>query len=199
LAAREKPRCDWARGGALDLEYHDREWGVPVRDDRPLFEFLTLEGAQAGLSWSTVLRKRENYRAAFCGFEVGKVARFDRRKIERLLADPGIIRNRLKVESAVNNARLVLKIIDEFGNFSDYLWSFVDGRPIRHAWRSMREVPAETPESQAMSKEMRRRGFNFVGPTIMYAFMQAVGMVNDHLVQCFRYREVGALGRRMKR
>lgn len=181
-------RCAWAaKGGELDIAYHDREWGVPVRDDRLLFEFLTLEGAQAGLSWTTILKKRENYRAAFSNFDIAKVSRYDKRKIERLLADPGIVRNRLKVESTVNNARCALAIQKEVGSLVDYLWEFVGGHSIQNKRRTLRDIPTETPESRAMSKALRKLGFRFVGPTICYAFMQAVGMVNDHEVRCFRY------------
>jgi len=183
-------RCDWANGSLLGAAYHDAEWGVPSRDDRHLFELLVLEGAQAGLSWDIVLRKREGYRKAFRGFDPREVARFDRRTRERLLRDPGLVRNRLKIEAAVANARLVLEVADECGSFAAYLWNFVDGRPIRNAWKSTRQVPAETPLSRALSKDLARRGFRFVGPTICYAFMQAVGLVNDHVVRCFRHGEV---------
>ena len=180
-------RCAWVPEGDPDyVAYHDDEWGVPARDDRYLFEMLTLEGAQAGLSWSTVLRKREGYRKAFANFDAAKVARFSDAKVERLLADPGIIRNRLKVESTVNNARRVLELDD----LSDYLWSFVDGEPLVNRWRKIGEIPAETAESKAMSKDLKKRGFRFVGPTVCYAFMQGCGLVNDHTVDCFRYREV---------
>jgi DNA-3-methyladenine glycosylase I len=171
------------------IAYHDEEWGTPSCDDRHLFEMLILEGAQAGLSWSTILNKREGYRRAFAGFHPQKVARFDRRKRERLLADSGIVRNRLKVESAVANAKAVLAVQDETGSLADFLWRFVDGRPIQSRIETMRDVPAETAESRAMSRELKRRGFRFVGPTICYAFMQAVGMVNDHVVGCFRRAE----------
>jgi DNA-3-methyladenine glycosylase I len=164
---------------------------VPVHDDRTLFEFLVLEGAQAGLSWDTILRKRQNYRAAFANFQPTSVARFDQRRVERLLSDPGIVRNRLKIMSAVQNARAFIKVAGEFGSFDAYVWRFVDGKPKRNAWRSHKQVPAETAESSAMSKDLRKRGFNFVGSTICYAFMQAVGMVNDHLVECFRWGEIG--------
>jgi DNA-3-methyladenine glycosylase I len=173
--------------------YHDEEWGVPVHDDRILFEFLCLEGAQAGLSWETVLKKRANYRAAFAGFDPEAVAAFDHRALERLLRDPGLIRNRLKLESAVGNARALLRVREEFGAFHTYVWRFVDGKPVVNARRTMREIPAHTPLSDALSKDLRKRGFNFVGSTICYAFMQAVGMVNDHLVSCFRYRDVQRL------
>jgi DNA-3-methyladenine glycosylase I len=170
--------------------YHDEEWGVPVRDDVRLFEFLVLEGAQAGLSWRTILHRREGYRKAFAGFRPGMVARYGEREVARLLADPGIVRNRRKVEAAIGNARALLSIREERGPFSDFLWGFVDGKPVVNRWRTMAELPAITPESAAMSRELVRRGFRFVGPTICYALMQAVGMVNDHLVSCFRHREV---------
>ena len=183
-------RCSWAGDDPLYVEYHDREWGVPVRDDRKLFEFLLLEGAQAGLSWITILRKRENYRRAFDGFDPERVARYGEPKLEELLADPGIVRNRLKVRSAVTNAKVFLAVQEECGSFADFLWPFVDGEPTKNAWKSMAEVPATTPTSDALSKELKRRGFKFVGSTIMYAYMQAVGMVNDHVVGCPRYHEV---------
>lgn len=184
----EPKRCGWAeKGGPLDIAYHDTEWGVPVHDDRRLFEFLILEAAQAGLSWSIILKKRPNYRAAFADFDPARVARFDRRRIERLLADPGIVRNRLKVESAVSNARRFLEVQDEYGSFDRFVWSFVAGRPRRNRWRRLSEVPARSPESDALSKALKARGFRFVGSTICYAFMQATGMVNDHLVDCFRH------------
>ena len=180
-------RCEWAAGGdELMLAHHDEEWGVPSHDDRHLFELLTLEGAQAGLSWSTILRKREGYRRAFADFDPRVVAAFTSKDVERLLADPGIVRNRLKVESTVNNARRVL----ELDSLSDYIWSFVDGEPKVNRWRKLSELPAETAESKAMSKDLKKRGFRFVGPTVCYAFMQACGLVNDHTVDCFRYREV---------
>jgi DNA-3-methyladenine glycosylase I len=184
-----KERCGWAKND-LAIQYHDAEWGVAQHDDRKLFEFLILEGAQAGLSWDTVLRKRENYRAAFDSFDAEKIARYDAAKIESLLRNEGIIRNRLKIASAIGNARSFLKIRDEFGSFDAYIWNFVDGKPIVNSWKSLREVPAKTSVSDAMSKDLKKRGFNFVGSTIMYAFMQACGLVNDHLVSCFRYREV---------
>jgi DNA-3-methyladenine glycosylase I len=180
-------RCAWANGGPLEIEYHDTEWGVPSRDDRHLFEMLVLEGAQAGLSWSTILRKRESYRKAFAGFDPGKVARFDARRRAALMRDPGIVRNRLKIEATVVNARQVLAVQDEHGSLAAYLWQFVDGKPIRNAWRRMGQVPAETAESRAMSRALIGHGFRFVGPTICYAFMQATGMVNDHITTCFRY------------
>jgi DNA-3-methyladenine glycosylase I len=189
MAKQAKPRCDWgARPDELMMAYHDEEWGVPVHDDRKQFEFLTLESAQAGLSWSTVLRKRENYRKAFAEFDPEKVARFTDKRIERLLADPGIIRNRLKVTAAVTNARCFLKVRDEFGTFDSYIWRFVDGRPIQNRVARMKEMPATSKESDALSKDLKQRGFKFVGSTIMYAHMQAVGMVNDHLVTCFRHK-----------
>jgi DNA-3-methyladenine glycosylase I len=180
-------RCDWVPDAdPAYVAYHDDEWGVPSRDDRHLFEMLTLEGAQAGLSWSTILRKRKGYRKAFADFDAAKVARFSETKVERLLADPGIVRNRLKVESTVNNAKRVL----ELESLSDYLWSFVDGEPIVNRWKKLGEIPAETAESKAISKDLKKRGFRFVGPTVCYALMQATGMVNDHVVVCYRYREV---------
>lgn len=171
------------------LRYHDEEWGVPVHDDRRHFEFLILEGAQAGLSWRTVLHRREGYRRAFADFDPERVARFTPRRVEALLADPGIIRNRLKVESAVGNARAFLQVRDEFGSFSAYVWAFVDGRPVRNRWRRQEEVPATSPVSDALSRDLKRRGFRFVGSTIVYAHLQATGLVNDHLVGCFRHRE----------
>lgn len=180
-------RCGWAAGDPLLTAYHDTEWGVPAHDDRALFELLVLEGAQAGLSWITVLRKRPFYRAAFAGFDPEAVARFDARRRRRLLANPGLIRNRLKIESAVANARAVLAVHEAFGSFDAYVWRFVGGQPIRNAWRRPADVPAETRESRLMSKDMRIRGFSFVGPTICYAFMQAAGLVDDHLVTCFRH------------
>jgi DNA-3-methyladenine glycosylase I len=184
-------RCEWAQGlPPLYQSYHDEEWGVPSHDDRHLFEMLVLEGAQAGLSWSTILNKREHYRKVFLGFDPDRVARFGRRDIERLLRDPGIVRNRAKVEAAVLNARKALEAIEEFGTLDAYLWVFVRGGPIRNEWRALSEIPAETTESGAMSRDLKRRGLKFVGPTICYAFMQAVGMVNDHVVSCFRYRQV---------
>jgi DNA-3-methyladenine glycosylase I len=170
--------------------YHDREWGVPVRDDRKLFEFLILEGAQAGLSWETVLNKRENYRKAFNRFDPRRVARYSRKDVRRLLADGGIIRNRAKIYGAITNARKVLEVEQEFGSFARYIWQFVDGQPIRHRFRRLRELPSTTPESDRMSRDLRERGFKFAGPTICYAFMQAVGMVNDHTTGCFRYRQI---------
>ena len=184
-------RCPWPGNDPLYQAYHDREWGVPVHDDRLLFEFLTLEGAQAGLSWITILRKRPAYRVAFAGFDPDQVARFDAATVAELLANPGIVRNRLKVESTITNARAFLQVREEFGSFDAYQWRFVDGRPIQNAWRSLGDIPASTPVSDALSRDLKRRGFRFVGSTICYAHMQAVGMVNDHLVDCFRWRELG--------
>ena len=183
-------RCRWPRN-PLAVAYHDREWGVPVRSDRKLFEFLILEGAQAGLSWETILRKREAYRKAFDDFDPERVARYTAKKRERLMADPGIVRNRLKIDSAVTNAAAFLEARREFGSFDTYIWRFVDGEPRVNKVRASGDVPVSTPESDAMSKDLKRRGFRFVGTTICYAFMQATGMVNDHAVTCFRYREVG--------
>jgi DNA-3-methyladenine glycosylase I len=185
-------RCGWART-ELSIAYHDREWGVPLHDDRALFEFLILEGAQAGLSWETILKKRDRYRRAFDRFDARRVARYGRAKIRKLLADPGIIRNRLKVTAAIQNARAFLEVRKEFGSFDRYIWSFVGDKPIRNSFRAPKEVPARTAESEAMSKDLLRRGFKFVGPTICYAFMQAVGMVNDHTAGCFRRRELASL------
>ena len=188
----DKKRCAWVGGDSpLMLDYHDREWGVPVHDDIKHFEFLILEGAQAGLSWSTVLNKREAYRRAFSEFDPNKVARYTDKKIQALVADPGIVRNRMKIESAVKNARAFLAVQGEFGSFDAYCWRFVDGRPLLNTRKKTGEIPATSPESDAFSKDLKRRGFSFVGSTIIYAHMQAVGMVNDHLVRCFRYREVG--------
>ncbi len=189
----EKIRCEWCGTDPLYVAYHDEEWGVPEFDDRQLFAKLILDGAQAGLSWITILRKRENYWAAFDGFDPEKIARYDEQKIAELLQNPGIVRNRLKVQSAVQNAQGFLQIMEEHGSFSDYLWQFVDGRPIQNPWRTLADFPAETAESQAMSRGLKSYGFNFVGPTICYAFMQAVGMVNDHVVDCFRDAECRAL------
>jgi DNA-3-methyladenine glycosylase I len=179
-------RCGWAKT-PIEIDYHDREWGVPVHDDQKLFEFLVLEGAQAGLSWVTILKKREAYRKAFDQFEIAKVARYRPARVEKLLANPGIVRNRLKVEAAVINARCTLAAQQQFGSLDAYLWRFVDGRPMRNAWKSLKEIPSSTRQSDAMSKDLRGRGFKFVGSTICYAFMQAVGMVNDHAIDCFRY------------
>jgi DNA-3-methyladenine glycosylase I len=182
-------RCEWAKGD-LDVVYHDTEWGVPLHDDRTFFEYLILDGAQAGLSWSTILKKREGYRALFDGFDAKKVARYDAQKVEKLLLDARIIRNRLKVESAVVNAKAFLAVRAEFGSFDAYIWQFVGGKPIVNHWKTLREIPARTPESDAMSKDLKKRGFKFVGSTICYAFMQAAGMVNDHTVDCFRHGQV---------
>ena len=182
-------RCGWATG-ELSIRYHDEEWGVPVHDDRTFFEFLILEGAQAGLSWSTILNKRENYRRAFDNFEPERVARFDRRRIQKLLADPGIVRNKLKIASSVENAKAFLRVQKEFGSFDRYIWQFVGGKPRINHWKSFKQLPAKTSESDAMSKDLKKRGFNFVGSTICYAFMQATGMVNDHALDCFRYKEL---------
>jgi DNA-3-methyladenine glycosylase I len=182
-------RCAWARN-ELSIRYHDEEWGVPSHDDRVLFEFLILEGAQAGLSWDTILQKRENYRAAFDGFDPERIARYKPAKLMHLLANPGIVRNRLKIEAAVRNAQAFLQVKKDFGSFDRYIWGLIGGKPRINAWRSMKQVPAFTPESDAMSRDLRKRGFNFVGTTICYAFMQAVGMVNDHLTECFRYKDL---------
>jgi DNA-3-methyladenine glycosylase I len=181
-------RCGWAKND-LAIQYHDTEWGVPLHDDRGLFEFLILEGAQAGLSWDTILRKRENYRRAFDNFDPEKVARYTDKRIAKLLQDEGIIRNRLKIASAVSNAKAFLKVQKEFGSFDKYIWGFVDGKPIKNKWKEIGQVPAKTEVSDAISKDLKKRGFNFVGSTIIYAHMQATGMVNDHLVSCFRYKE----------
>lgn len=190
-------RCRWAEGVSLEyIEYHDKEWGVPVRDDRVQFEFLILEGAQAGLSWSTILNKREGYRKAFADFDAEKVARFTARRVEKLLEDPAIVRNRLKVNAAVTNARAFLQIQKEFGTFCDYIWSFVDGKPIQTKRKSDSDMQATSPESDALSKDLKKRGFKFVGSTIIYAHMQATGMVNDHVSTCFRYKPCKAMGRK---
>lgn len=183
-------RCEWATTD-LSIAYHDEEWGVPVHDDGTLFELLILEGAQAGLSWETILKKRENYRAAFDDFDPHVIAGYGQRKVNALLANPGIVRNKAKVAAAIQNAKAFLHVQNEFGSFDAYVWRFVGGEPIKNAWRSLRELPAETSESKAMSKDLRKRGFKFVGPTICYAFMQSVGMVNDHVVDCFRYDQIG--------
>jgi DNA-3-methyladenine glycosylase I len=185
-----KNRCPWAGNDPIYVKYHDNEWGVPLHDDRKLFEFLLLDGFQAGLSWITILKKRTNYRKAFDYFDARKIAVYDKDKIQRLLNNKGIIRNRLKIEAAVQNARSVLGILDEFDSFDDYIWQFTGGQTIRNAWQTIDQVPAWTNESNAMSKDLKQRGFKFVGPTICYAFMQAAGMVNDHLVDCFRYQQV---------
>jgi len=191
-------RCDWAGSDPAMVAYHDTEWGVPVHDDPTHFEFLVLEGAQAGLSWSTILKRRDGYRKAFAGFDAAKVARFTPARVEKLLADPGIIRNRAKVEATVRNARAFLEVQDEFGSFDAYIWGFVSGRPLVHRWHRTAQIPAVSPESEAFSKDLRRRGFGFVGPTVCYAHLQASGLVNDHLVGCFRYPQLtggGASGR----
>ena len=182
-------RCEWARTD-LSIAYHDREWGVPLHDDRRLFEFLILEGAQAGLSWETILKKRSAYRKAYDRFDPKKVARYDRRKVARLLSDEGIVRNRLKIGASIDNARAFLEVREEFGTFDAYLWELVGGKPKRNRWKKLAEIPARSPEGDALSKDLKARGFRFVGPTICYAFMQAVGRVNDHVVSCFRYREL---------
>ena len=184
-------RCHWAKN-ELAVRYHDKEWGVPLHDDQLLFEFLILEGAQAGLSWDTILKKREAYRKAFDGFDPRKVSRYNKRKVTELLGNPGIVRNRLKIESAIQNSRAFLRVQKEFGSFDAYVWQFVGGKPRQNSWRSSQHLPAHTFESDAMSKDLKRRGFNFVGSTICYAFMQAVGMVNDHAVECFRHAEVAS-------
>jgi len=189
-------RCGWLSADPLYVQYHDTEWGVPEWDDRALFEKLLLDGFQAGLSWITILRKRENFRRAFDGFQPAKIARYDRRKLDALMQDAGIVRNRAKIEGSVLNARGWLAIQEQHGSFSGFLWDFMDGRPKRNTWSGLREVPVETPESIAMSKALKKAGFTFVGPTIVYAFMQAVGMVNDHTTDCFRHREVNRLHRR---
>ena len=186
----EPYRCPWCGTDPVYVKYHDEEWGVPLRDDLALFEFLVLEGAQAGLSWSTILNRREGYRRAFEGFDPGRIARYGDEDVRRLLADEGIIRNRLKVHSAIRNARAFLDLQQQEGSFSGWIWSFVDNEPIQNEWRTLDEVPASTPLSEQISRELKRRGFNFVGPTIVYAHMQATGMVNDHLVDCFRWSEV---------
>jgi DNA-3-methyladenine glycosylase I len=187
----DQKRCLWVNvDNALLREYHDREWGVPVHDDRKHFEFLILEAAQAGLSWSIVLNKREGYRRAFSQFDPEKVARYTKARIDKLVADPGIIRNRLKIESAVTSARALLAVQEEFGSFDKYGWRFVDGKPRQNRWKSLGQIPATTPESDKFSRDLKQRGFSFVGPTVIYAYMQAVGMVNDHMVDCFRYRTI---------
>lgn len=183
-------RCGWCGTDPLYVQYHDEEWGTPLHDDRALFEFLCLEGAQAGLSWITILKKRDNYRRAFDNFDAAKIARYDEQKIETLLQDPGIVRNRLKVNGFVKNARAYLAIRDEFGTFDKYIWSFVGGKPKLNAWSHLKEIPAHTPESDAMSKDLKKRGMTFVGSTICYAYMQACGMVNDHEISCFRYKNL---------
>jgi len=187
----QENRCPWAGNDPLMIEYHDREWGVPLYEDDKLFELLILEGAQAGLSWSTVLKKRGNYRKALHKFDAQRIARYTEKDKKRLLADAGIIRNRLKIEAAISNAKCFLEVQKEFASFQQYIWQFVGGRPIKNKFQSLSDLPAQTKEAEAMSKDLKKRGFRFVGPTICYAFMQAVGMVNDHLADCFRYRQVG--------
>lgn len=187
MSMSDRRRCEWAGNDPLYLAYHDEEWGVPVHDDRRFFEMLCLEGAQAGLSWLTILRKRAHYRTAFDGFDPATIARYDEAKVAMLLTDPGIVRNRLKVEAFIRNARAFLEVQAEFGSFDAYIWRFVDGAPIVNRWRTLQELPTQTPESVAMSNDLKRRGFIFVGPTICYALMQACGLVNDHLVSCFRH------------
>jgi DNA-3-methyladenine glycosylase I len=191
-------RCEWCGSDPLYMAYHDEEWGVPSHDDRHLFELLLLEGAQAGLSWLTILKKRENYRKAFHAFDPQKIAAYSQRDIQRLLTDPGIVRNRLKIESAIKNAREVLDIIQEFGSFSSFLWRYVNNSPRQNAWKSLRELPGRTEQSDRMSSDLKKRGFNFVGSTICYAFMQSVGMVNDHIVSCFCYAEVKGMAQQRK-
>ena len=185
----KRTRCPWPKGDRY-IQYHDLEWGVPLHDDRALFESIVLDGAQAGLSWSTILNKRENYRAAFDNFDAEKVARYGKKKRDALLANAGIVRNRLKIDSAIDNAKAFLAVQEEFGTFDAYIWGFVGGKPIQNRWKEMSQVPARTPESDAMSNDLKRRGFRFVGSTICYAFMQAAGMVNDHIVACFRHKEL---------
>ena len=189
-------RCSWAGTDPVYVDYHDREWGVPMHDERTLFEMLILDGAQAGLSWITILKKRDNYRAAFDNFDAAKMARYSERKVQALLKNPGIVRNRLKVGAAIQNARMLLKLQEQEGSLAEYLWRYVDGKPVINAWRSIKEIPARTPLSDTISKDLSRRGFKFVGPTICYAFMQAMGMVNDHTIDCFRYRQLGGKRRR---
>ena len=186
----ERVRCPWPGMDPLYVRYHDEEWGVPVHDDRKLFEFLTLEGAQAGLSWITILRKRAAYARVFENFDAGRVASYGDADVERLLGDPGIVRNRAKIRSAIGNARAFLRVREEFGSFDAYMWRFVDGEPVVNAWTDLSQLPASTPLSETMSKDLKKRGFSFIGPTVCYAHMQAVGMVNDHLVTCFRYEEL---------
>jgi DNA-3-methyladenine glycosylase I len=189
----EKTRCGWAAGSDLDIRYHDEEWGVPRRDDLGQFEFLTLEAAQAGLSWKTILKKREGYRRCFAGFDPEQVARFTEQDVDRLMADASIVRNRRKIESAVRNARLFLDVAARHGSFSAWIWGFVDGRPVRNAWKSPRDIPAASPLSDAVSRELKRLGFSFMGSTIVYAHMQATGLINDHLITCFRYDQICAV------
>jgi DNA-3-methyladenine glycosylase I len=183
-------RCEWADRGELERSYHDNEWGVAIHDDRSLFEFLVLEGAQAGLSWSTILRKREGYRRSFDNFDARKISQYSENDVSRLLVNPGIIRNKLKINASITNARAFLQVQEQFGSFDQYIWQFVHGRPIQNSWAKMTDIPSNTPESGAMSRDLQKRGFKFVGTTICYAFMQAIGMVNDHVVGCFRYEEL---------
>ena len=192
-------RCSWAGSDPLYIDYHDREWGVPVHDERTLFEMLILDGAQAGLSWITILKKRDNYRAAFDNFNAHKIARYSERKVQSLLKDSGIVRNRLKIAAAIHNAKMLLRLREQEGSFDEYLWNYVDGRPVINAWRNIKEIPARTPLSDVISRDLSKRGFKFVGPTIIYAFMQAMGMVNDHTVDCFRYLDLGGKRRRQRR
>ncbi|MEQ8212037.1 MAG: DNA-3-methyladenine glycosylase I [Lacipirellulaceae bacterium] len=192
---KKQQRCPWCESSDLYLTYHDQEWGVPVYDDQRQFEFLTLESAQAGLSWSTILNKREGYRKAFAQFDVQKVARFTEKRIAKLLENPGIVRNKLKVNAAVTNARAFLEVQEEYEGFANYIWQFVDGKPIQNRWKTLKQVPATTKESDALSKDLRARGFKFVGSTIMYAHMQAAGLVNDHLVSCYRHKDCAKLAR----
>jgi DNA-3-methyladenine glycosylase I len=191
-------RCEWANRSELEQHYHDNEWGVAIHDDRSLFEFLVLEGAQAGLSWSTILRKREGYRKAFDNFDARKITQYSEHDVSRLLANPAIIRNRLKINATITNARAFLQVQEQFGSFDHYLWQFANGRPIQNSWERLADIPSSTPESEAMSKDLQKRGFKFVGTTICYAFMQAVGMVNDHVVDCFRYEELKSRGEKNK-
>lgn len=188
--AKKITRCEWSTGTQLEIDYHDKEWGVPLFDDRLLFEFLILEGAQAGLSWSTILNKREGYRKAFDNFDIKKVSRYKQIKIEKLLQNEQIIRNKLKVNSTVTNAKYFLDIQKEYGSFSDYIWGFVNHKPIQNKWKSLAEIPASTELSEKISKDLKKKGFKFIGPTIIYAFMQAIGMVNDHTTSCFRYKKL---------
>ena len=194
----DKKRCEWCGTDPLYVDYHDTEWGVPVHDDRLLFEMVVLDGAQAGLSWITILKKREAYRKAFDNFDPKKVARYTDKRIARLLENPGIVRNRLKVRSAIRNAGAFLAVVDEFGSFDHYIWQFVGGKPIQNRWRRLEDLPATSTESDTMSKDLKKRGFNFVGSTICYAFMQAAGMVNDHVVGCFRYNEIKKMAGRKR-
>ncbi len=190
-----KIRCEWCGCESLYIDYHDEEWGVPVHDDRLLFEFLSLEGAQAGLSWLTILKKRESYRRAFDDFDYNIISSYNEVDVARLIADSGIVRNRLKIESVIRNARGVVKVIEEFGTFDLFLWRYVEGRPVQNCWKNVTDIPSKIKISELMSKDLKRLGFNFVGPTICYAFMQAVGMVNDHVTDCFRYKEIRDMGR----